>query len=215
MLKIFGSDLSSPANKVRFTANALDLKYEYIKVNLREGEHRKPEFLKINPAGKIPAINDDGFMMFESNAIIKYLARKQKSPLYPSDLQERAIVEEWMDFTSMHVGMALSKIMFNRVFYKFTNTPIDERSLSDGIDFLKKFLPVVDEQLGKNPYLAGKSFTLADINLLASLDPAEAAQVDLSSYKNIVKWRNEFKKKEFYTKVHKEYGEALKQPTGK
>ena len=215
MLKIYGSDLSSPSNKVRFAANALDLKFEYIKINLREGEQRKPEFLKLNPAGKIPAINDDGFMLFESNAIIKYLARKQKSPLYPSELQARAIVEEWMDFTSMHVGMALSKVMFNRVFYKFLNVPIDERSLSDGLDFLKKFLPVIDEQLSKNPYLAGKDLTLADINLLATLDPAEAAQIDLSSYKNIVKWREAFKKKDFYTKVHKEYGEMLKQPASK
>lgn len=215
MLKIYGSDLSSPANKVRFAANALEIKFEYIKLNLRDGDQRKPEFLKLNPAGKIPAIDDDGFILFESNAIIKYLARKQKSSLYSSDLKERAIVEQWIDFTSMHVGMALSKVMFNRVFYKFLNVAIDERSLKEGLEFLTKFLPVVNDQLAQNSYLAGKTLTLADINLLATLDPAEAAQVDLSLYKNIVKWRNELKKKDFYTKVHKEYGEMLKQPASR
>ena len=58
MLKIYGSELSFPANKVRFAANALNLKYEYIKVNLRVQENRTEEFLKINPSGKIPAIDE-------------------------------------------------------------------------------------------------------------------------------------------------------------
>ena len=96
MLKIYGGDLSSPANKVRFVANYLGLKYEYIAVKLREGEHQKPEFLKINPIGKIPAIDDAGFCLFESNAICRYLADKSSSSVYPRGLQERAIVDEWL-----------------------------------------------------------------------------------------------------------------------
>ena len=79
MLKIYGADLSGPANKVRFVANYLGLKYDYVVVKLREGEHQKPEFLKINPIGKIPAIEDDGFTLFESNAICRYLADKNNS----------------------------------------------------------------------------------------------------------------------------------------
>ena len=210
MLKIYGSDLSAPANKVRFVANALGLKYEYQKVDLRAGEHMKPEYKKIHPANKIPAINDDGFTLFESNAIIRYLADKAKSPLYPQDLKERAEVEEWIDFGSMHVGMALSKVVYNRVFAPLRGVPVDENSLKEGLSFLDRFLPVVDEQLGKNKYLAGKKLTLADINLLALLDPTEIAAIDISKYKNIVAWRNSLKKAEFYTKCHKEYGEALK-----
>ena len=81
MLKIYGADLSSPANKVRFAANALGLEYEYIQVKLRDGEHKKSEFLKINPVGKIPVIDDDGFVLFESGAIAKYLCVKHNSAL--------------------------------------------------------------------------------------------------------------------------------------
>ena len=85
MLKIYGANLSGPANKVRFTANYLGLDYEYVQVKIREGEHRHPEFLAINPVGKIPAMDDDGFVLFESSAIVRYLAEKHDSDLYPKD----------------------------------------------------------------------------------------------------------------------------------
>ena len=215
MLKIYGSDLSSPSNKVRFTANAINVPFEYIKVNLRAGEQRQESFLKMNPVGKIPVMDDNGFYLFESNAIIKYLANREKSNLYPSDLKERAVVDQWIDFTSAHVGLAMSKIMFNRVYYKFRNVSVDERSLAEGIEFLGTFFPIVENQLAKQGNLAGKNFTLADIALLATLDPCEAGGVDLSGYKNITKWRNELKKKDFYTKCYKEFGESLKVPAAK
>ena len=69
---------------------------------------------------------------------------------------------------------------------------------------------MVDQQLGKNKYMAGDNVTLADINLLALFDPCEMAKIDLSKYKNITKWRNALKAAEFYTKCYKEYGEALR-----
>ena len=211
MLKIYGSDLSSPANKVRFVANYLDLKYDYILVKLREGEHQKPEFLKINPVGKIPAIDDDGFTLFESNAICRYLAEKNSSSIYPQGLKERATVEEWLDFGSMHVNLAVSKIVYNRIFAPMRKLEVDERSIKEGLEFLSRFLPVVDSQLSKNKYLTGGQITLADFNILSGLDPVEAADIDITSYSHIVKWRKELKGQDFYTKCHKEYGDALKQ----
>ena len=64
MLKIYGADLSAPANKVRMTANALGIEYEYIRVSIRDGENRTEEYLKMHPAGKVPVIDDDGFVLF-------------------------------------------------------------------------------------------------------------------------------------------------------
>ncbi len=215
MLKIYGSDLSAPCNKARFVANALGLKYEYVLVNLRGGEHQKPEFLKINPVGKIPVIDDDGFYLFESNAIIRYLCEKNNSPLYPEGLKERAIVEQWLDFGSMHVGAAFSKVMYNRVFAPIRKIAVDENSIKEGLAFLDRFLPVVDSQLGKNSYLTGENLTIADFNLVALLDPAEIADIDLSKYKNLTAWRSKLKQEKFYTQCHKEYGESLKQAMAK
>ncbi len=215
MLKIYGSDLSYPAIKVRLAANAMGMEYEYIVVNLREGEHKKPNFLKINPVGKIPAIDDDGFTMFESNAIIKYLADKNNSDLYPRGLKERAVIDQWIEFTSHHVGTAASKVFYNRFFAPRMGVAVDENSLKEGLGFLDRFLPIVDGQIGKDHFIVNNKLSLVDINLLAILDPAEVAKIDLSQYQNITRWRNALKKKEFYTKCHKEYGESLKQSTGK
>ena len=210
MLTIYGSDLSAPANKVRFAANAMGIKYEYRRIDLRAGEHLKPEFLAVNPVGKVPVIDDGGFKMFESNAIMRYLADKNNSPLFPKDVKERAVVEMWLDFGSMHVGVALSKVIYNRLFAPLRNIPVDENSLQEGLKFLDRFLPVVDGQLVKNKYIAGARLTLADINLLALFDPCEIANIDISSYKNIVRWRETLRKEKFYTDCHQEYGAALK-----
>ena len=210
MLTIYGSDLSAPANKVRFAANAIGIKYEYKRIDLRAGEHLKPEFLAVNPVGKVPAIDYDGFKMFESNAIIRYLADKHNSPLYPKDVKERAVVEMWLDFGSMHVGAALSKVIYNRLFAPLRDIPVDEASLKEGLKFLGRFLPVVDGQLAKNKYITGATFTLADINLLALFDPCELAGIDLSAYPNITRWCNALRKEKFYTDCHQEYGASIK-----
>ncbi len=212
MLIIYGSDLSSPANKVRVTANYIGLKYEYKFVNLRAGEQKTPEFLKVNPVGKIPAIDDGGFLLFESGAIIKYLADKNNSPLYPKGLTERAVVDQWLDFVTLHVGAAMQKVTYNKVFAPRMGVAVDENSLKEGITFLSRFLPIVEAQLAKNTNLIGKQLTLADITLLMTLDPAEVSGVDLNPYSQIMKWRNNLRQQDFYTKCHKEYGESLKQP---
>lgn len=210
MLKIYGGDLSSFCNKVRFTANAIDLEYEYVKINFKAKEHKTEEFLKMHPAGKIPVINDGGFIVFESNAIIKYLANKHSSELYPQGLQERTEVDKWIDFCSFHVGNAMDKILFNKVFAPRIPVDVDERAISDGYLFLERYLPVINDKIGQKEGLVTNNMTLADINLLAILDPCETAGIDLSAYNNIVRWRKNLKQKEFYTKCHSEYGLALK-----
>src|SRR5580698_8304704 len=209
MLTIYGFDFSSPANKVRFAANAMGLQYEYKRVNLLAGEQKSPEFLKVNPTGRVPAINDNGFTAFESAVIIKYLADKNNSPLYPKDLQKRTAVDQWIDFANLHVATALNRITFNRVMYKIFNAEKDERSLNDGIKFLGQFLPVIEKQLKENKYLAGNEMTLADINLLAVLDPADLSSVDLSVYPAISNWRKNLRSQSFYTQCHNSLDEVL------
>ena len=209
MLTIYGADLSPPSCKVRFAANALGMAYEYRKVDLINGENTSEAFLKLNPAGKVPVIEDDGFVLFESNAIIKYLATKSESPLYPAGTRQRAVIDQWIDFVSHHVATAMNRVLFNRVFAPFLKMEVDERSLSEGLSFLDRFLPVVDNPLKERRYLAGGELTLADLNLLSALDPAEVAQVALSGYLNITRWRQDLMGRDFYTKCHKSYGDAL------
>jgi glutathione S-transferase len=213
MLKIYGADLSFPANKVRMAAHVFNPRHEYIKINIREGENRADAYLKLHPAGKVPVIDDDGFVLFESDAIIKYFAAKEltPTPLYPVDFRQRALIDQWMGFATIHVGGAIAKVLFNRVFASFVGVPVDDRSLNDGLKFLDRFLPLVDNQLGRSGRFVGKQFSLADISLWATLDPAEVADINLTSYPHIVKWRGEPMRKDFYTKCHESYSDVLKQ----
>lgn len=209
MLKIFGSDLSTPSNKVRFVANDLKLEYEYILVHLQKKEQRDPAFLKMSPAGKVPAIDDNGFYLSESNAIIKYLARREASSLYPGELRLMAVVDQWIDFISIHIHGAMGRVLFNTIFYRYTRDEIDERSLADGLKFLKRYLPVVENKLSESDCVVGNDRTLADHALLAALDPCEAVQVSLDSYPNITRWRKRQKAERYYQDCYSSYEDRL------
>jgi len=209
MLKIYGADLSTPSCKVRFVANALGLTYDYKRVDLVKGDNRTESHLRLHPGGKVPVIDDDGFLLFESNAIIRYLATKSESALYPKGLKQRAVIDQWTDFVSHHIATALSRVLFNRVFAPFLKVEVDERAVTEGLSFLERFLPVVDSPLKERRYLAGGELTLADFNLLSAVDPAEVAQVDLSGYLNLTRWRKDLQARDFYTRCHKSYGDAL------
>ncbi|MFT5128814.1 MAG: glutathione S-transferase [Rhodothermales bacterium] len=209
MLKLYGLPLSTPVNRVRFTAHLLDLPYEFAVVNLPGGEHLEPAYLGINEMGKIPAIDDDGFLLSESNAICRYLCRKHSSELLPQDLQQQAIVDRWLDFVGIHVHDAFVRIMFNKLLAPLINVPVDETAIRVGYSMLKRFLPVVDAQLAANPFVAGNACSLADIVLLSTVDPAEILDVDLSPFAHVLKWRAALQREHFYTSCHSEFGQAL------
>ncbi len=209
MLKIYHFPLSTPANKVRMCANALGLKYESIAVNLREREHKKPAYLAINPFGKVPAIDDDGFYLFESNAIMKYLARKQDSGLYPSQLQSQACVDEWCDFVASLLAPAFGRVVFNRILAPLSGAKVSEESLADGLKFVGNYLPVLEQRFVTSRFIAGHRMTIADIALLATLDPSEACGIELSGYRKLYSWREALRADEFYKAVHDYYGQGV------
>jgi len=215
MITIYGNDFSTPCTKVRFVANALKLDYEYRKLDLMKGEQKTESYLKLHPAGKVPVLQDGDFTVFESNSIIRYLAQKNSSSLYPQDLKQQTIVNEWMDFASIHIAIPMGKILFNRVIYKFLNAEVDPRSLADGIQFLQNSLPVLEKQIAKNGNIAGAELSLADFSLLAALDPAEAAGVDLAAYPALSAWRKDLMSKDFYQKCYASYGAMLQSLTQK
>jgi len=209
-MKLYGFDVSTPCNKVRYVANKLGVDYEYIIINAFEGEHKLEEHIKRHPAGKVPVIDDDGFILFESNAIVKYLADKTNSPLYPKDLKQRAIIDQWMDFISIHVANAVNKVFGNRIIFPKVGIEVDERSIQDGLDFLDRFLPLLDNQLKNNEYLAGDKLSLADFCLLSSIDPLELIQVDITTYPQLKAYQQNLIAEDFYQKCFASYADCLK-----
>lgn len=210
MLTLYGHLLSAPTNKVRYIANYINLAYTFKIVDLLQGEHQKAEYKAINPLGKIPALSDDGFVVAESNAIIRYLANKYDSNLYPDNIQAKAIIDQWLDYASQHIMVPFAKITWNLYFCKLLGDgTTDDKGLKEGHHFLNRNLPVVEDNLNKHDYIAGSDITIADFAMLASMDTAEACEVDLNKYPAIIAWRNKLMSEDFYTKCHKNYMEVL------
>lgn len=208
-MKLYGLELSFPVNRVRFCFNAMGLDYEFVRLNPIAGETQTEEYLKLSPSGKIPAIDDDGFGLFESNAIMKYAARKHNSDFYPTDITAQAEVDKWLDFIANHVGNGIAKVLFNKVLAPMVGADVDEQSLKDGYGFIERFFGVMDQQLAKSTYVAGETITIADFCLLATVDPAEVLEVDMSTFPNLEAWRKKMMTKDFYKKAHNSFGEAL------
>ncbi len=209
MIKLYGFEPSFPVNRVRLCMNAMELEYKFVRTNPLAGECQTDEYLKLSPAGKIPAIDDDGFALFESNAIMKYLCRKHKSDFYPADITAQANVDKWLDFTAFHLGNGVAKVLFNKILAGMIGAEVDEQSLKDGYGFIERFLGVIDKQLGKSSYLASNAMTIADFCLLGTIDPAEVLEVDMTQYPKVEAWRNKLMQEPFYKAVHNSYGETL------
>ena len=208
-MKVYGHFMSAPANQVRLTASALGVAHDYQHVDLMNGEQRTPEYLAVNAFGRVPAIEDDGFKLAESNAICRYLACKGQSELYPADVKTRAEIDQWMDFAAHHVRANMGKVLFNKVFAPMMGMDVDEKSLNEGRENLDAGLPVIDDALSRRGYIAADRMTIADTAMLAAMEPFEMIDYDVARFGNVKAWRDKMTGEPFYQRVHAHYGAEM------
>ena len=155
--------------RVRWTLQELGVDFEPIRVNLLAGEHQRPEFLKINPAGKIPVLVDGDLVLTESVAIVLYLADKYPNKgLIPSDLKERAQVNRWLLFAATELEQPLWRIARNTTLY-----PEDQRLPADVVlasQEFKAMAAVLEEHMQRRQFLVGDAVTVADFVAAYTLD---------------------------------------------
>ena len=209
MTIIYYHPLSFPALGPVFTAEVLGIAYEKKLVDLTKGEHKSEDYLAINPYGKIPALSDDGFNLSESAAIMRYLAVRENSPLYGPDLQARAKIDQWMDFIVHSIRSNVGKVQFNRVVAKMFGMDGDMKSAEQGVAGLAQNLAFVEAQFEVSQYLCGDDMTLADILLVASLEPVEMAGIDISAFPAVQAFLTAAREETFYTNVHTHFGAEL------
>jgi len=164
MLKIWGRTNSVNVKKVLWAAEELGLPYQRIDAGLQYGVNDTPEYRRMNPTGLVPTIDDDGFVLWESHAIVRYLAAKHgPGTLCPSDLRQRADAERWMDWTH-----SFSREFQRPVFWPLVRTPPEQRDLKAIAAAREKcatLLAIPDSVLSQRRYLAGEDFTMGDIPL--------------------------------------------------
>jgi len=163
MLKIYGRDNSINVRKVLWLCSEIDLPYERYDFGRGFTSTNSPEFLKVSTFGVIPVIDDDGFVLRESNAIIRYLATKHgRTDLYPTDLRQRALAEMWMDWSATDLGNAVRDVFWG-VLLKHPDYS-DPQRISRGIADWSTQLKRLDDHLqASGPYVLGPKFNLADI----------------------------------------------------
>ena len=162
-MKILGRANSINVRKVLWLAEELGLKYERADFGRGFTPTDVPEFTKYSAFGVIPVLIDDGFVLRESNTIVRYLAAKHGADnLYPKDLEARAIIEQWMDW-SITQGYTVTLPVFHGLVTKLP--PFNEPAkIEAGIKDWGKQLALLDTHLAKHgPYLTGTEFTIADI----------------------------------------------------
>jgi glutathione S-transferase len=164
MLKIWGRTNSVNVKKVLWAAEEIGLEYERIDAGLQFGVNKTPEYLKMNPTGLVPTIEEDGFVLWESHSIVRYLAAKHSAgTLSPTDLRRRADAERWMDWT-----FTFQREFQRPIFWPLVRTPPEKRDLN-AIEAARKvcaeLLRIPETVLAERTYLAGDELTIADIPL--------------------------------------------------
>jgi glutathione S-transferase len=162
--------------RVRWMLQEIGVDFEAVTVNLAAGEHRRPEFLKINPAGKVPVLVDDDFILTESVAIVLYLAEKYlHKGLLPTDLKQRAQVNRWLLFTATELEQPLWRIVHHTALYPEHLRLPAEVSLARQ-DFTD-MAAVMEEYMQGRKFIVGDTLTVADIVGAYTLDWANETQL--------------------------------------
>ncbi len=164
MLKIWGRINSVNVKKVVWTAEECGVAYERIDAGMQYGVVSTPAYLAMNPNARVPTLDDDGFVLWESNTMVRYLARRYgQGTLDPQDLRQYADADRWMDWCTSTLAGA-----FRNVFWGMVRTPIEQRD-AKAIETSRvetaKLLAIPEAVLAHQPYLAGAQFTMGDIPL--------------------------------------------------
>ena len=184
-LKLYGG-AKNRGRRCYWLAKELGLEIEAVEIDLAAGQHKSPDFLKLNPNGHVPVLDDDGFILYESLAIILYLAKKHGGALAAASLQEEALLAQWSLWVVNEVEHLLIAILEHRMML-----PEGERVAAVADDAwrkLQKPLGVLEQTLTDRDYLVGNRFTVADLNVSIVMSLINRLQLDITRYPNVRAW---------------------------
>ena len=192
-LKLYAFPLSPRSFKVLWAANHLGVDYEFRLVDFTKNAQRDPVYLAINPNGAAPALEDGGFKLWESNAIVEYLASlKPASGVAPQETKARLNVGKWLYWESAHWDPACAVFAFERVVKPlFGRGETNPAEIERGNQLFAKVGSVLDGELAKHRYVAGDTLTIADLSLGAAMCIADQAGFPMESFRGIQRWKSD------------------------
>ena len=182
MVKLYGSSMSR-AGRSLWALEEAGVKFEQVVV----AETRKPEYLKVNPNGHVPTLDDNETIIWESMAINLYVAEKYgKPPLWPSTVEGHGACYQWSLWCMTEVETPMIEIFQHRLMLPADQR--DEKIVLARIETLKTPFKVLDDHLQKSEYLLGQDFTIADLNVASVMSIVRYLQLDLSPTPTAQKW---------------------------
>jgi len=186
MLKIWGRVNSVNVKKAMWCVAELGLPHERIDAGMQYGVVNTPEYRKMNPTGLVPTIDDDGFTLWESHTIVRYLCAKHSpGKLWPADLRARADAEHWMDW-----AFTFQSAMRN-VFWGLIRTPPEKRDASAIEEGKRKtfaLVPILEQTLARQPYVAGREFTMGDIPIGCEVQRYMRVPIERPAFPAVQAW---------------------------
>lgn len=188
-MKLYVFPPSPRAIKVLAVAHHLGLPFEPVFVDLTKGDQKTPDFLRLNPNGRMPVLQDGDFVLWESNAIIQYLADKKPGELMATDIQGRALVAQWLAWDIFDWDSACAILLFENLVKKLlTGAAADPVRVKEGEEKFVKAATILDAQLAGRSFVLGDALSVVDFALAAPLHYAQACKLPLGPFENIKRW---------------------------
>lgn len=187
-ITLYGA-MASRAHRVVWMLKELGLPFRHVPTPFLDGSTRRPDFLALNPNGRVPLLDDDGLLLFESLAINLHLARRYGGAplaLAPRDLREEALATQWSFWVATEVEKPLLLAAANRRLFAPELRSEEEAALA--ISKLDRPFKVLDQHLAGRPQLLGERFTVADLNVATVMDLAPQCGIDLSPWPRLQAW---------------------------
>ena len=181
-MKLHGFNLSGHSHRAQLFLSLIGANAEVLQVDLANGAHKKPDFLKINHFGQVPVLEDEGTFISDSNAILVYLAKKLgKTDWLPEDPKGAAAVQRWLSVAAGQIAFGPAAARLVTVFgAKFNTEEVIARAHA--------ILTIIDAELTGREWIAADHPTIADVALYSYIFGAPEGNVDLSGYKGVTAW---------------------------
>jgi glutathione S-transferase len=199
IMKIYGHPLSTCTRKVLMTLAETSTPYDFVLVDFAKGEHKKEPHVHRQPFGRVPALEDDGFAMFESRAMCRYLNEKAAGKLVPADPKGRAKMEQWISVETSEFTPNAMKFVYQHIFHR----PQEQAVLDAAGKGLDATCSIMDKQLAETPFLAGSEFSLADVCFMPYVEyvMATPAKEIVAKHRNVMAWWNKISERPAWKKA--------------
>jgi glutathione S-transferase len=202
-MKLYNNNFSPNAKRVRILANELGINLNIVNLDFAKGDLRTPEYLAKNPMGKVPTLeDDDGYVVWESAAIMTYLAAKNpQKNLLPTDAKGRTETTRWMTWNSAHFENAVYTTAFEKMIKPTMGMQADQARIDAAAKDFERFAPILDSHLKGKTWILGDNFSMVDVYLGVVAEFAIPCGFDYSKHPNIKSWLGRLTERDAWRKA--------------